>query len=108
MFSRLLFSINGIYLFSLLINLTSNSIILNNGNVIKKLIFIMKKDEVMVKEKIVMLMSKIGLQPVLSHNLLAGYTPRGILFTSQLGFLFMLTISDLKKSEETVWKNLLD
>jgi len=61
-----------------------------------------KKDEVMVKEKNAMLMSKLGLQPVLSHNLLAGYTPRGILLTSQLGFLFMLTKSDFIKSEETV------
>ena len=40
----------------------------------------------MVKEKIAMLMSKIGLKPVLSHNLSTGYTPRGILLISRLGF----------------------
>jgi len=51
------------------------------------LVFISKKVEVMVKEKVAMLMSKLGLKPVLSHNLLAGYTPRGILLTSKLGFL---------------------
>ncbi|MDP8226023.1 MAG: hypothetical protein P9L89_00040 [Candidatus Celaenobacter polaris] len=53
---------------------------------INKLVFIFKKVEVMVKEKIAMLMSKLGLKPVLSHNLLTGYTPRGILLTSKLGF----------------------
>lgn len=59
-FSRLLFSTNSIYLTFLLINLTSNNNIRNIGNVNKKLIFILKKDEVMVKEKIVMLMSLVG------------------------------------------------
>ena len=59
-FSRLLFSTNNIYLTFLLINLTSNNNIRNIGNVNKKLIFILKKDEVMVKEKIVMLMSLVG------------------------------------------------
>ena len=54
---------------------------------INKLVFISKKVEVMVKEKIAMLMSMLGLKPVLSHNLLAGYTPGGILLTSKLGFL---------------------
>jgi len=47
----------------------------------------MLKVEVMVKEKIAMSMSKLGLKPVLFHNLLAGYSPREILLTSQLGFL---------------------
>lgn len=59
-FSRLLFSTNNIYLTFLLINLTSNNNIRNIGNVNKKLIFILKKDEVTVKEKNVMLMSLVG------------------------------------------------
>jgi hypothetical protein len=47
----------------------------------------MKRDEFMLKEKIAMLMSKIGLKPVLSHCLSTGYTLRGILLTSKLGFI---------------------
>lgn len=66
--------------------MTSNSNIFKIGNAIKKLVFIMKKDEVMLKEMIAMLMSKIGLKPVLSHSLSTGYTLRGILLTSKLGF----------------------
>ena len=100
-FLRLLFSINIIYLYSLLINLTSSNNISNIGNAKKKLVFMLKKDERMVKEKIDMLMSMIGLKPVLSHHLSTGYTLMGILLTSMLGFKIMLTNSDFIKSEET-------
>jgi len=81
--------------------LTSSRKISNIGND-KKIVLVIKKDEFMVKEKIAMLMSKIGFIPVLSHYLSTGYSLRGILLTSKLGFKIMLTNSDFIKSEETV------
>jgi len=53
---------------------------------INKLVFISKKVEVMVKEKIAMLMSMLGLKPVLSHNLLIGLPQRE--FYSLLNYVF--------------------
>ncbi len=69
---------------------------------INKLVFISKKDEVMVKKENAMLMSKLGLKPVLSHHLLAGYTPEGNFIHFYARLFIMLTKSDLLKSEETV------
>jgi hypothetical protein len=56
----------------------------------------------MVKKENAMLMSKLGFKPVLSHHLLAGYTPEGNFIHFYARFFIMLTKSDLLKSEETV------